>query len=619
MPRPLRPIRALVAVLSAAALAASAVSAQTASAASAQPDASAQLRIERGPYFVGEPVEVHVQITGFSKSPEPRCSADAPPHTTLTLAGIVPTVSSSVQIVGGQVTRTESVTFVCQYVLVASRPGPVRLEPFEATQAGTVVRTTAYAIDVEEIPLDPRVRVDVRMPEGPVYIGQQIPVRIEWWLDASLTDRIRAYAVRSPLFEAPDVFRFVSDEIAMRGDQSLEISTAEGELALRADIQEREEDGRRFLVVAAERSMVALRAGHYDLAPATVNVDEVTRWQRDLFGSRRPAGTRRLFARDEPLSFTVETAPTEGRPPSFGGAIGKGFSLEVRADRSVVQRGDPITLTLTVRGDGQLATVGLPPLDGPGGLAPEHFRVLDEELSGEVEDGAKTFEVPVRVLDERVREIPAIEYAWFDPDLGAYQTTRSRPIALSVRPAEVISAEDVVAATPAGGAETRREAETGGEAARAAATERGHEVPGVGADLAIEQGLARLVAHPAPTIPLRLSLYGGGLALCAGALLWRRRERTPPRVAKLRALRRETRARIAAAADRPGREALAEIAVALRALTNADEALRSRPVEAFLRECDDLLYAPAPVGDDDAAARVARALALVDDLEASIR
>ena len=42
-------------------------------------------------------------------------------------------------------------------------------------------------------------------------------------------------------------------------------------------------------------------------------------------------------------------------------------------------------------------------------------------------------------------------------------------------------------------------------------------------------------------------------------------------------------------------------------------------MEAFLQECDDLLYAPTPVGDDDAAARVARALALVDDLEESIR
>ena len=33
---------------------------------------------------------------------------------------------------------------------------------------------------------------------------------------------------------------------------------------------------------------------------------------------------------------------------------------------------------------------------------------------------------------------------WFDPDLGHYQTTRTRPIALSVRPATVIGAADVV-------------------------------------------------------------------------------------------------------------------------------------------------------------------------------
>ena len=31
-----------------------------------------------------------------------------------------------------------------------------------------------------------------------------------------------------------------------------------------------------------------------------MTVEEVRRWQRDLFGSGRPAGTRRLFDRDEP-------------------------------------------------------------------------------------------------------------------------------------------------------------------------------------------------------------------------------------------------------------------------------------------------------------------------------
>ena len=61
-------------------------------------------------------------------------------------------------------------------------------------------------------------------------------------------------------------------------------------------------------------------------------------------------------------------------PPSFAGAVGRGFSLEAAADRSVVQLGDPITLTLTIRGDGNLGNVALPALEGEHGFSPERFR-----------------------------------------------------------------------------------------------------------------------------------------------------------------------------------------------------------------------------------------------------
>jgi len=328
-----------------------------------------------------------------------------------------------------------------------------------------------------------------------------------------------------------------------------------------------------------------------------------------------------------PLAFGVEEPPARGRPASFGGAIGSGFSLEVSADRSVVRRGDPITLRLTIRGDAHLPTLGPPPLTGPGGLPPEDFRLLEDELSGEVQDGAKRFEATVRVLDEDVREIPAIEYAWFDPETGEYRTTRSRPIALSVRPAEVVSADDVVAATPSG--EEAGAGDAGAAARRGAAPGRRDTDEGdaaslaLQADLSIEERIDRLVARPGATWPLETALYGGGLAVVLAAASWRRRSRTSPRVARLRALHRAERARIDAAARLPRREGLTEIATALRALSQADPALRSTEVDAFVRECDEILYAPA--GDGSAASdtvdadRVRRARALADALGARIR
>jgi hypothetical protein len=569
-----------------------------------------QLRLDQGPYYVGEPIEIQFQITGAQREPEPRCEAEPPDGASLRLVDVVPNISTSVQVINGQVTRTESVSFICRYQFVARRAGRFQLNPFRAEQAGTQMRSNPQLLDVQDVPLDPAVRIRIGVPSTSIYVGQLIPIRIEWWLDESMQDKIVQYAIRSPLFDDPDSFRFLDDEIAMRGDQSLQISTPAGEIALRADIERRSEGDRRYLVLSADRRMVALRTGRFEFEPASVTVEEVTRWQRDLFGSRRPAGTRRLFDRDEPLSIDVAAAPAEGRPQSFGGAIGRGFSLEVAADRSVVRLGDPITLTFTVRGDGQLTMVGLPPLDRPDALPSEHFRLAEGDASGEIADGAKQFAVSVRVVDPAVKEIPALEFSWFDPELGAYQTTRSRPIALSVRAAEMISAEDVVAGRPNASADPSDVESGTGEND---GPTRG-SLSLIGADLSIERRVDRLVGRRASPFVLQASLYGTGIALVVGALLWQRRTQSSPRERRLREIHRAQRARIDAAAARPRREALAEIAGALRELAAADPALRSEAALAFVRECDEVLYAPAPGDDGDASARIARARILADEM-----
>ena len=65
--------------------------------------------------------------------------------------------------------------------------------------------------------------------------------------------------------------------------------------------------------------------------------------------------------------------------------------------------GDPITLSVTLRGDGNLETAALPPLSTvDSGLDAESFRLPSGDVAGVLseDDTAKTFTVTVRVLDE---------------------------------------------------------------------------------------------------------------------------------------------------------------------------------------------------------------------------
>jgi hypothetical protein len=365
-----------------------------------------------------------------------------------------------------------------------------------------------------------------------------------------------------------------------------------------------------------------LREGEFELAPATLDATEVTRWQRDFFGTRRPAETRRIFAQGEAHKLLVKAPPDLDRPPSFAGAVGRGFSLEVTADRSVVQLGDPITLTLTIRGDGNLANVALPRLEGEHGFSPAQFRLPEGDVSGEVVGDAKTFKLPVRVLDDAVREVPALRYSWFDPELGRYETSESRPIALSVRPAQMISASDVVSSTPKSATSPVRNV-TGDEDAGAGREEesviRG-SLSLTGADLSIEEDRAKLIAARGDRNGFRIAAYGGSFLALVLALGARRRAQIDPQVRRQRAVYQTQRKRIEAARNLPRIEALGEMAAAVREIVALLPESRSPAVDGFLEKCDAIVYAPGAAADETLEPELASlADALLDEMQETLR
>jgi hypothetical protein len=549
----------------------------------------ADLKIAPAPYYVGVPIDLHLQVEGLQREPEPRCSAAPVDGGVISLVGVAPSVTTQVTIINGKTTRTESVTFVCRFSLTLSRPGTIRLGPFQAIQGAVEAKTPVYSIPVETIAPDRRVRIRLILPDKPVFVGQRLEVGIEWWLAEELQDRIQNYEIRSRLFETPDTFRFVEDRPPNRGEQTLSIQTEAGEKTLAAEVESRSDLGRPFLVVRSLRTLIPLHPGEFALGSATVSLKEVTRWQRDFFGGRRPAATRRIFGRDAERSLVVREAPRENRPASFGGAIGRGFSFDVAADRSVVRRGDPIVLTFTVRGEGGLENVGLPALESADALPRDSFSLAGDRPPGEIVDGAKIFRVPVRILDESLDEIPALPYSWFDPELGEYQTVYSRPIALSVRPAQLISAADVVAAQ-SGESEPAPSLEVPARARPAGAGRRAFSL--TGANLAIELDRSRLLQDE-ESHGLRLGVtYGASILLLAASFAYRRRRDRDPEMLRIRASYKEQVRRIEAAASLPRKDALGEIASALRELAALKPGSSDPAREALIADCDAVFYSP---------------------------
>jgi len=285
----------------------------------------------------------------------------------------------------------------------------------------------------------------------------------------------------------------------------------------------------------------------------------------------------------------VEAVPEAGRPESFAGAVGEGFSLEVGADRSVVQVGDPITITLTLRGDGNLENASMPRLHAEGLLPEAEFRVPEGDLTGRMEGEAKVFTAVVRVLKQGVREIPALAYSWFNPQARGYETTASRPVALSVGEAELVSAADVVRAEPAFPGATAE------ETAAPEGLPSGRSFELTGADLAIVRQSEQLLRNDHSTlrsITLPIGLYIGAALIIALALVDRRlRSRDPVQLERRRRLRQEV-SRVSRAGRLPPREAAGELASALRGMRATAPASTPAHLESFLGECDARSYAP---------------------------
>lgn len=566
---------------------------------------------EKPPHYVNRPAVIQFTVEGFDQDPAPTVEVETPLPPGLQARTVVgsPRVVSGYSNINGRFSQYMRVTHVINYVVTATKPGDYVVGPFVLKQGAKQADADSVSMSFEAVPEDPDMRVRLILPEGNVYPDQRVPVKIEWCY-AGDSDDIQELTISSPLF---DQFRFAPDPEPRQGDSRLPILTKDGRIGLAASVKQEERDGRPFIVVTATRTMIPDRVGEYKLEPITAMLEKATSWTRDrsgfdgfgssllsemMGGGRRPASTAIGQAVGKPRTLVVKPFPLSGKPESFAGAVGDGFSIDVAADRTVVRVGDPIRLDITLRGRGNLENASLPPLSADGGLNPDHFRLPEGDVPGTMTDGAKEFDVSVRVSDESVGEIPALAYSWFDPTTETYHTARSKPIALRVMATQVISADDVVSkAAPSRQSDNagRSGDDDGNGRDVATATPKTPKYSLSGADLAIEP-LAGVVlrneGHWTAGLPLQLGIYGAGFLLIVVALVDRRRKDVAPALIARRRNIRNQQERIGRTARLPQKEAASEIADAMRALVAELPDVARDEAQAVIASCESIVFAP---------------------------
>lgn len=173
----------------------------------------------------------------------------------------------------------------------------------------------------------------------------------------------------------------------------------------------------------------AVSPGKFSFGPSLV---EGYAYQEDSLG-KRTYSTQKLSAEAPIVTVTVNPFPAENKPGSFNGAVGK-FTFKVSMlSPPQVAVGDKVVLSVEFSSSdaAALETVSMPDLcclPGFSGM----FRMSDVPPSGIIAGSTKTFTLEMQPLSPAIKEVPSIEFSYFDPQTGGYSVLHSQSIPLSV-------------------------------------------------------------------------------------------------------------------------------------------------------------------------------------------
>lgn len=174
----------------------------------------------------------------------------------------------------------------------------------------------------------------------------------------------------------------------------------------------------------------AVTPGKYAIGPSLV---QGLPYQLTLFQTKEYSDNP-VQATAPGMEIEIRAFPEKGRPASFNGAIGQDLKFRaVLQSFSDVFVGDKITISLEISGEGEIENAPPPDLCCQPGF-PGKFRQSDIPPAEIIKNGIKYVVIDLFPLSAYIKEIPSIEFSFFDPDTETYKAVKSDPIPIRVRP-----------------------------------------------------------------------------------------------------------------------------------------------------------------------------------------
>ncbi|MBK6767181.1 MAG: protein BatD [bacterium] len=385
-------------------------------------------RANRTSVPVGEPVEVTFTVEGAASG------VPTPQPQTLTNLKLVggPSTSTQTSIVNGRMSSSKSFTFFVSGVA----PGPATIGPVEIEVKGRRYATAPISLTIVAAgsrarPADAKedVFVQVIPDQREAFVGEQIILTYKLYFSANI--------FAPEIKELPKATGFWTEEFDLP-DQ----------LVPRDEVVE----GQSYKsIVFRKVALFATTSGELTIDPLTAVV-QVERQQKSKrgrdpffddpffsFGRRREA----VEVSTRPLKLSIKALP-EADKPAGDIAVGK-YSASARVDKQQVLANDAITLTIQLRGAGNIKMLPAPVISFPADFETFEPKTTDQVKRGPDRiTGSKTFEYVLLPRAACSQVIPSLSYYCFNPETKSYETVSTPPISIDVGRGSVRGAENTL-------------------------------------------------------------------------------------------------------------------------------------------------------------------------------
>ena len=258
---------------------------------------------------------------------------------------------------------------------------------------------------IDRARLDPKADVSfhaVAVPET-VYVGDAVLYE----LGVFIVDEVRQRLRRNPEFVPPELRSVLAYDLHdTRGARTVV------------------RDGRTYEVHVFRRALFPVAPGRLAIPPARLSYAVPL---GASFFSREE--TRLLLS--EPVTIVAIAPPAAGRPAIWNGAVGD-LRISMRVNAGAPRVGDPFVVTIRVTGESNVALLPRPALSlSWASVVPGAERVAIDTLALTVR-GSKEFDWLVTPTVDGRQDVPAVDYAYFDPSARQYRVARSAPQAMNI-------------------------------------------------------------------------------------------------------------------------------------------------------------------------------------------